>query len=664
MTLEHLFTPTKIGEVTVKNRIVSPPHGTYLAADGLVTDQQLDYYEALARGGVGLIVAGSWAVWPRTQPNGLTNAAVDPRAVPGHKRLAAIVHDHDTHIFAQLHESGRQGNPGAHRRPLLAPSPLADPVVREIPKEMDVEEIAELRAHFVRSAVAMRSAGWDGVEVFAAQGYGLAQFLSPQMNRRTDAYGGDLAGRSRLLREIVRDVRAATGPAFPVGVRINGSDLVEGGTTIKDACELAAMLTASGDVDYLSVSGASNETYPLWIADMGHPTGLFVPLARRVREATTLPVLVTTRIADPQTAEAVLADGSADLVGMGRALIADPDLPRKAHSGAVGKIRPCVAANQGCIGRIAEGKSIRCTVNPDIGAVVPTTPDPATEGSRVVVVGAGPAGLEAATAAAAAGHEVTLLESGAAVGGQLALAALVASRAELGRLVGFYERELVRLEVDLRLANPATAADVASLRPNLVVLATGSEPVRSGYSSHRPHRQSIPGHDLPHVLTAHEVLTWAPDLGTRVVVVDDDPHGQATTVAEHLAREHEVTLICRSPSVGAWAGRANQDSVYRRLQQAEVDIRSATWVEEIEPLFVRCYPTHAPGSTRILPADSVVLATGNRVVDGLFEPLRAALSAVPIVRAGDCLAPRLLDQAVWEGRQAVVTGAPAPQVGR
>ncbi|ODU07419.1 MAG: hypothetical protein ABS81_01295 [Pseudonocardia sp. SCN 72-86] len=647
-----LLSPLRVGNVTLRNRIVSPPHGTYFAEDGLVSERQLDYYETLARGGAAMIVTGSWAVWPRTMPNSLTNRATDPRALAGHVRLAEAVHSHGSILVAQLHESGRQGSTASHRGPLLAPSPLPDPVVREVPKEMERSEIDELVDHYVRSAEAMRAAGWDGVEILAAQGYGPAQFLSPQMNHRTDEYGGSLEGRSRLLHTILERIRASVGPDWLVGVRMNGSDCVDGGSGPEQAVAVAEALAGSGHVDYLSISGASNETYPLWIADMGHPPGLFVELAARVRERVDLPIVVTTRITSPGQAERILTAGAADLVGMVRALIADPDLPAKVLRGAPTEIRPCVGANQGCIGRVLSGASMRCTVNPRVGE--PPQASQPVHIRRVVVVGAGPAGLEAAVTAAEAGHRVTLLERDHHIGGQIALAARVPSRAEFGRILTFLEAELARTGVDVRLGRSADVSTVRELSPDVVVLATGSRPVRTGFSTAFPGRPVLSGHDRDNVLAAVDAFHRPEAVGRRVVVLDDDPHGQATTVAELLAPDHDVTLVCRTVSAGQWGGPANQFALYSRLQRAGVRILAATWASAVGESEVLCHPTHAQQDTFAIPADTVLLATGNRVVDDLYPAVRDELPGVAIHRVGDCLAPRLLDQAFWDGYQAAL----------
>jgi len=652
-SLPTLFSPFDLGGHTLKNRIVNAPHGTYFAADGLPTAKLIAYYEEKARGGAALIVAGNWSAWPRSMASPGSNSATDPRAVTGHRQIAEAVHRHGSFIVAQLHDSGRQGSSAWNRRPLLAPSPLADPVVREIPKELEREEIEELIASFGASAGAMQAAGWDGVEILAAQGYGVAQFLSPQTNRRTDEFGGDLQGRATVLLRMLDAIRAAVGPDFLVGVRMNGSDMIEGGATIEDACALAELLESSGLVDYLSISGASNERYPLWIADMTQPRGLFVDLAAQVRTRVSLPLLVVTRIKDPVHAESILAHGTVDLVGMVRALIADPELPNKAMQGRLEDVRPCISCNQGCIGRVALGAAMGCTVNPAIELQGSAEYEPSGRGRRVVVVGGGPAGLEASVRAAERGHAVVLFEADQVLGGQLAIAARCTSRSELGLIVDYLEGQARKLGVDLRLGQQADLDAVRAEHPDMLVVATGSRPVRTGFSTFRPSVEAIPGHELPHVITAWEALSETSPIGARVVVVDDDPHGQATTAAEHLsATGHDVTIVCRSTTVGLWSGVANQDVLYERLLRAGVRILTSTWVDAIQDACVEVSDVYT-GRAEMVAAHTVVLATGNRVRDSLYHEAVRGLPGVEAIRIGDCLAPRRLDQAIWDGYHAV-----------
>ena len=643
---ERLFSPLTVGPLTLRNRIVSPPHGTGFAEAGLPSERQLAYYEARARGGVGLIVVGSLHVYPPQWASPGENLAEDPRAVAGYRRLAVAVQAHGTAIVGQLHFSGRQLSSGGFRRPLLAASALASPQLHEIPKELERSEIEDLIDHFGLSAANVRAGGFDGVEIFASQGYGLNQFLSPASNHRDDEWGGSLENRMRLLLRVVERVREAVGRELAVGVRLSMDDLVEGGLTIGDSCQVAAALEATGAVDYINASAASTQSWPLWIGDLGIQRGLFVPLATELRASTALPLAIATRIKDPLHAEAILAEGVIDLIGMNRALIADPDLPRKAREGRLAEIRPCINTNQGCLGRLLGGYPLSCTVNPVVGLERELGALPAAgQRRRIAIAGGGPAGMQAALVAAQRGHDVTLFEERDRLGGQIRLAAVAPARRELAEICDWLERELDRAGVTVRLGERAAVG--ALLGFDAVVLATGSVPVRTGFASFRPAVRSVPGHDLPHVLTAWEAIEVGERVGPSVVIFEDDPHVQATTVAEILAdRGHRVTIVTRNQQVGLSIGAVSLEFLYGRLHRAGIELVDCTWVDAIEPGRVRCSNVYS-GVALELAAETVVLCTGNAVRDELYGELAGI--GIELHRVGDCLAPRRLDDAIWDG---------------
>ncbi len=378
MSYPHLFSPLSIGRVTVPNRISFSAHLTNLADDGLVTDRLIAYLAERARGGTGLIITEEQSVHPTDRAYEHLIEAFLPEVIPGYKKLTRAVHEFDTRIFAQLNHNGQQCSGSLSRLPVWAPSAVPDVLFREVPKVMEIEDIQEVIAYFCRSAVHVREGGYDGVELQFGHASLVRQFMSPLTNYRGDEYGGDDERRLRFALELVAAVRQAVGDDFTLGVRLCADELIPGGLTLDDAKRIAARLEATGHVDFFNLTLSTFYNLYLVGGTMHLPLGYTVPLAAGVKSAVTLPVFATGRINDPALAERVLADGQADMIGVVRGQIADPEFANKAKEGRADEIRACIACNQNCYGRVGLNKPIGCVQNPGAGSE-------ATEGERHLV---------------------------------------------------------------------------------------------------------------------------------------------------------------------------------------------------------------------------------------------------------------------------------------
>ena len=414
----YLFEPIQVGSVTLKNRIVSTAHSTRFAEDGVVGERFCAYHEARAKGGVGLIITEAQPVHPSSVPRLGMIHNWDDRVIPGFRNLAKAIHRHGAKIFGQISHHGRQMSSGLTQRSILAPSAIPCPLKREVPKEMEIEEIEEIVDNFGKAAGRLKEGGFDGVEVMIGHGYLLNEFLSPAMNKRTDEYGGSLGNRLRIIFEILNSVRKNVGDDFTCGVRMSGDEFIKDGLTFEDMKEVARLLEGTGQVDYLNVS-AGNYAVPHFIVPPWYvPPGAFVYLSAGIKEEVNLPVGCVGRINDPILAEKILESHQADLVGMCRALIADPELPKKAQEGRLEDIRPCIGCRQMCSGvGTATTLFLGCTVNPSVGyeSEKEVLSSPAKR-KRVLIIGGGPAGLEASRMAASRGHQVILCEQKQGIG--------------------------------------------------------------------------------------------------------------------------------------------------------------------------------------------------------------------------------------------------------
>jgi len=643
--LRSLFSPIQVGRLILKNRIYSSGHAEAMAESGRPGARLTRYHEAKARGGCALtIFGGSSSVHPSSPAAAWKQIANhDDSIIPAYRALADAVHAHGCHVFTQLTHMGRRAQAdGEEADVLLAPSQIPERVHREVPHELEAEQIAELVHAFGEAARRCREGGLDGIELSMAHNHLIDQFWSPLFNQRVDDYGGSLENRMRFAMDVLRETRRRVGRDFVVGARISGDEFTRGGLTAADMAEIARRLAASGLVDFLSIIGGGAHTYELQAAavpNMSYATGVFVPLAAAIKHAAPgMPIFHASRIVDPVHADRTVAAGQVDVVGMTRALIADPDLPRKAREGRLDDIRTCVGANEGCIDRIYQGKPVTCVQNPATGREAELAEvHPATKLKKVVVVGGGVAGLESARMAAVRGHRVVLFEKAAELGGQVLLAARAPARAEYAGIVRFLVAQVRKLAVDVRLEVEATASAVLAERPDAVVVATGSHPFIP----------AVPGSDGKHVVTDREVLAGEAKVGANVVVVDDVHTQEALSTAELLLEQGgRVEVISPLFYVGQDIGVTSIAPLYKRLFTRGVVLTPGTELRAVEGSTVIVANVYSGAERRIEGVDTVVLATGSRSTDGLYRALKGQVAELYAV--GDCVAPRGVHQAILD----------------
>jgi mycofactocin system FadH/OYE family oxidoreductase 2 len=647
--LPHLFSPVTIGGVTLRNRIFSSGHVPGFAEGGYPTERYRLYHAEKAKGGVGLtIFGGSTSVSPNSPATEWSMIANrDDSIIPHYRALADAVHAHGAKIMTQLTHMGRRGRSDSERwLPLVAPSAIPEPYHREVPHEIEEEQIRQIIRDFGQAVRRCREGGLDGVELSMAHNHLIDQFWSPRLNHRTDAWGGSLENRMRFSLEVLAEIRRVVGREYCVGVRMSADEMLAGGMGPEEMQEIARRLAASGLLDFVNVLGGSADTYPTLAAvvpNMTFPPQPYVHLARAFKETVDLAVLHAAKITDPRDAERLLAEGWLDVVGMTRAQIADPHLANKTREGRLDDIRACSGANF-CINRLYTGKSVVCIQNPVIGREKDLAEwRPAAAPGRVLVVGGGPAGMEAARMAALRGHRVTLWEKGERLGGQVAVAALAPSRSGLAKIAGWLEGQVRKLGVEICLGTEATVDATVAFGADVVILATGG----------RPYRPDLPGFDDPRIVTAADVLLGSGTVGRRVVVLDEDGGEAAPSVADALAASggsptgREVEIATPLRVVGETLGDTGFPVMLTRLYGAGVrltpDVRPVAF-EDGRLTLRNVYSGREETREGI---DTVVLAVGLRAVDDLYRALKGRVAALHLI--GDAMAPRGIHHAILEG---------------
>ena len=644
--LPRLFSPLKIGGITLRNRIVSTAHSTGLSEGTEIGDRVIAYYTARARGGVGLVITGSTSVHPSSTSKLMPALANwDQSIIAPYRRLAAAVHAHGTRIFAQLNHAGALSGAGDKLHRIVAPSAVDLELGGDTPHALTIPEIEEIVAAFASAAVRARDGGLDGVELHGGHGNLIQQFLSHLTNRRHDDYGGESKNRLRFALEVARAVRVAVGPEFVVGLRLSAEEDHPGGLTLADTRGFAPAIVEAGRLNYVNVTSGSDLT--AWsqahhYAPMYLPSGHMRRLAREIRAAVSVPVLCVGRIVDPRDAEAILEAGDADFVGMTRALIADRDLPEKARRGEFDGIRYCVGINDGCLGRLYRGVHITCVQDPRTGReldldALPKAPTPRS----IVVVGGGIAGMEAARIAALRGHRVTLIEREPELGGQIRLARRAPGRAELRAIAGHLAREVKRLDIAVACDTEATAQSVLALEPDAVVIATGS-------AARMP---ELEGRDGRYV-SARDALDGA-RVGDLVVVYDTKGDMVGLTTADWLAgKRHGVIVVTSRRYPGDRIELMTGRLLYQRLLDQNVTFIVESEVTRLTEDGVAIRNRYSGRETVLPDIATVVAACGGTSNDGLFHELRRSAPTLELHLIGDAASPRQIERSIYEGHMA------------
>ncbi|HBT47713.1 MAG TPA: NADH:flavin oxidoreductase [Peptococcaceae bacterium] len=630
--LTLLGSPVKIGLLELKNRMVMAPMVTnYAYHDGSVTERLVAYHAERARGGVGMIIVEASYVHPSGKgfPNQL--GIYSDRLIPGLRRLVDAVHAHGAKIAVQLYHGGRQTRSAVTGQPIVAPSPIPDPTVGETPRELTREEIGELVEAFAAAALRAKRAGFDAVEIHGAHGYLLNQFLSPYSNKRRDEYGGPLENRMRFLLEVVRAVRRAVGAQYPLLYRLSADEKVPGGLTLEETRLFARRLEEEG-IAALHVSAGVYETAFWIIQPMYLPRGCLADLAQGIKSAVKIPVIGVGRINDPQVAEGILAAGKADLIAFGRELLTDPEMPCKAVEGRLDEVRRCIACCQACIHELFLDRAIGCTVNGRTGLEREFPLDRAPRPRRVLVVGGGPAGMEAARVAALRGHRVTLWEKRGELGGQLALAAAAPQKGEIAVFRQHLADQMAKLNIEVRLNTEATPEGIRRENPDVVIIATGA----------RPAPLDIPGADGGNVISSWDVLGGRDGIGRRVAVIGGGLVG--CEAAEYLARKgHEVTILEMLPQVASDIGPLVAPLLLGRLKDLGVKMLTEARVTAVD---IGRVVYRRDGREEALEADTVVAAVGSQPEDTLAREMEG--SGIDYFVIGDALKPRRITEAVYE----------------
>ena len=647
---ENLLEPIDLGPARIPNRIFNPPHGTTLGSEGIVTDDLIAYHEARARGGVGLIVLEGMAFHPSFEfESAYLNAGRDT-IIPGLKKLTRRCREHGTSVFGQLFHAGRAvryTHDGS--KPLIySPSDIPDDRYRVVPRPMPNEMVWEVIDSYAKAAVRLAEADLDGVEILASMGYLIAQFLNPATNRRDDEFGGSFENRLRLLRESVTQTRKAIGQEKALGIRITLDEKTETALDPGEVIRICSALEEDDDLDYFSVIAGSSSSPGSWIhvfPPMAIPHAYVADDAARLKNAVSKPVLVAGRINQPQTASEILSEHKADMIGMARALIADPEFVNKVSQNKSDHIRACIGCNQACVGHRLTHHAISCIQNPRTGREQLFQNIQRSQSTKtVMVIGGGPAGMKAAVTAAEHGHRVVLFEQQTRLGGQVNLAELLPGRAEFGGVTTNLAHELERNSVEIFLNSTVSSETINEFEPDTIIVATGAV-------------TRLPEVEVDNVELVHawSVIQQHKKIGQNVVIADWACDWTGLGVAHKLAQEgHHVRLLSGSSIAGESIPGIVRDQWIGELQSLNVEfINFARFFGAQDGT---AFFQHMINSEPIIceNVDTIVSCyapQSNKECDWLFESTDTHKRPT-LIKVGDVLIPRTVEEAVLDGFQA------------